>query len=388
MYDKKSIDRLIAFIEGRSECADKSTLADSVKKEFELTQDRRVYSCNSFAIRFSFSSSGLKRMSNTVLALSSLQKFDNVPFFVCIVSPKTNYLLLANSTFLKKISHSSQALRIDKIRGSFNGSDILMEYNGIENSPQNFEQLYAYHAGLSFQDNLERLVESTNGIIGRIPKFEVTETARSNIFSAISRAKKFINSKEYNDLKQDLSNRVSRVKEEIAKAAIIDNVNVRGRIIEFLITDNDSDLKSQEINALKNNKPLPRFTTRNKLGDYSKEYSAYHTETDIKTKDLFLNGNPKAYNIDKLLEFLASPKSVYMIYLLGVDDSGNIIAHLCSVFDQRLIEATRIQHHWAGRNTRGVTQFEGSELEKIIKDGKNNLDETTAQQFIEKLIEL
>ena len=61
------------------------------------------------------------------------------------------------------------------------------------------------------------------------------------------------------------------------------------------------------------------------MGDYSKSYPDYYTETDIKTKVLFLSGNPKAYNIDKLLEFLATEKSVYMIYLLGVDDNDNIV---------------------------------------------------------------
>ena len=384
MYDKELIERLISFIESFSGIADKSTLADAVKKEFLLTQDRKVYSCNSFAIRFSSSKS--KHMSNTVLSLSKLQKFDNIPFLVCIVAPTTNYLLLANSTFLKKISHSSRALRVDNIKGSFNGSDILMDYNNIENTPRNFERLYAYHAGLTFQDNLERLVESTNGIVSRLPKFEVTEVAQRNILSAISRAETFINSKEYDDLKQDLANRVSRVQGEIAIAAFIDNVNIRGRIIEFLIKEDGSVLKSQVINALTNKKPLPKFTTKDKLGDYSKEYPAYHTETDIKTKVLFLNGNPKAYNIDKLLEFLASPKSVYMIYLLGIDDAGNIITRLCSVFDKRLIKATHIQHHWAGRNTRGVTQFEGSALEHIIKEGDNNFDMDEAKQFINELI--
>ena len=66
-------------------------------------------------------------MSNTVLSLSALQKYDDKPFIVCIVTPDTNYMMLANSTFLKKISHSSQELRVDNIRGSFNGSDIMIE---------------------------------------------------------------------------------------------------------------------------------------------------------------------------------------------------------------------------------------------------------------------
>jgi len=36
----------------------------------------------------------------------------------------------SNTTFLKKISHSSHELRTDNIKGSFNGSDIMVVYEG------------------------------------------------------------------------------------------------------------------------------------------------------------------------------------------------------------------------------------------------------------------
>ena len=55
-----------------------------------------------------------------------------------------------------------------------------------------------------------------------------------------------------------------------------------------------------------------------------------------------------------------------MIYLLGIDENGQIVARLCSSFDERLIDAINIQHHWAGRNTRGVTQFVGHTLKEIL----------------------
>lgn len=385
MYNKTVVDRLVAYIQKLNGIGDKNKLADAVQKEFSLTQDRKVYYCDDFAIRFSKSES--KRMSNTVLSLSALQKYDDVPFFVCIVASTVNYLLLANSTFLKKISHSSKELRIDNIKGSFNGGDIMLIYNDMDNDPRFFDRLYAYHAGLSFNDNLERLVQSTNDIVGRVPKFEVNSVNKTVILSSVDRALEFVKSPEYNDLKDDLDTRVSRVQGEIAIAAFIDNVNLRGRVIEYLITDNGSSLKDQIIDALKTKKPLPEFKTEDKLGDYSKSYPDYDTETDIKTKVLFLDGNPKAYNIDKLLEFLATSKSVYMIYLLGVDDKGKIVARLCSSFDSRLVEGTNIQHHWAGRNTRGVTQFVGNALKEILadKDG-TQIDVEKAKAFLEELI--
>ena len=385
MYNKTVVDRLVAYIEKLIGIGDKNKLADAVQKEFSLVQDRKVYYCADFAIRFSKSES--KRMSNTVLSLSALQKYDDKPFFVCIVASTVNYLLLANSTFLKKISHSSKKLRIDNIKGSFNGGDIMLVYNDMENNPAYFDSLYAYHSGLSFADNLERLVASTNDIVGRVPKFEVNDSNKGTIMSSISRAQSFISSADYEDLKSDLDSRVKRVQGEIAIAAFIDNVNLRGRVIEYLITDNGSSLKDQIIDSLQNKKPLPEFKTEDKLGDFSRTYPDYDTETDIKSKVLFLDGNPKAYNIDKLLEFLATKKSVYMIYLLGVDDKGNIVARLCSAFDHRLIDGTNIQHHWAGRNTRGVTQFVGNALKEILADNSGTtIDNKKAEEFLEELI--
>lgn len=386
MYNKTVLAYLVKLIENNDGIADKKKLAEIVKKEFNLVKDRSVYYCDDFAIRFSQSEN--KRMSNTVLSLSALQKYDDKPFIVCVVSSKVNYLMLANTTFLKKISHSSQELRVDNIKGSFNGGDIMMEFESLENEPASFEHLFAYHSGLTFQDNLERLVESTNGIVGRVQKFEVTDRNKQTILGAVDRAISFSDSDRYNELKKDLDDRVAKVQGEIAIAAFIDNVNVRGRIIEYLITDNGSTLKNQIIDALKNKKPLPQFKTEDKLGDYSRTFPEYVTETDIKTKVLFLDGNPKAYNVDKLLEFLATDKSVYMIYLLGIDDDGTIIARLCSAFDNRLVDATNIIHHWAGRNSRGVAQFIGHALTQILNDKNGTvIDKEKANRFIKLMIE-
>lgn len=384
-YNKTAMNRLITFISNNDGIADKGDLAAIIKKEFGLVQDRKVFVCDDFAIRFSLSNK--KRMGNTVLSLSALQKYDDKPFIVCVVSSSVNYLMLANTTFLKKISHSSQELRVDNIKGSFNGGDIMDVINGVENSPENFETLYAIHTGFSFQDNLERLVESTNGIVGRSQKFNVTDAARVEIIKSVARAEKFISVPEYNDLKADLDHRVSKVQCEIAIAAFIDNINVRGRIIEYLITDNGSTLKDQIISALNSQTPLPQFKTEDKLGDYAKSYPDYKTETDIKTKVMFLDGNPKAYNIDKLLEFMATEKSIYMIYLLGISENGEIVARLCSVYDHRLLDATNIIHHWAGRNSRGVAQFLGTALIKILAASNgSSVNKAQAEEFLKDLI--
>ena len=103
---------------------------------------------------------------------------------------------------------------------------------------------------------------------------------------------------------------------------------------------------------------------------------------------IFLDGNPKAYNIDKLLEFLSNQKSVYMIYLLGIDEHKNITARLVSELDNRLIDATNIQQHWAGRNSRGVAQFNGKALVSILSQANGSkINRNEAQVFLQQLID-
>ena len=208
MYNRDAINRLVAYIQNLNGIGDKKELSSMVKDQFHLTQDRTVFYSSDFAIRFSKSKS--KRMSNTVLSLSTLQKYDSKPFIVCIVTSDTNHMMLANSTFLKKISHSSQNLRVDNIRGSFNGSDIMSDYDSIENKPDNFQELFAYHVGLSFQDNLERLVESTNNIVGRNPKISISSADEKNILSSVERAEQFLSSPEYIDLNRKLDDRIAK----------------------------------------------------------------------------------------------------------------------------------------------------------------------------------
>lgn len=117
----KQIYSLVDFIQGLSGKVGKAELIIYVQEKFNLTQDRSVFYNDKFAVRFSSSQSG--GFSNTIISLSSLQKYDDLPFLVCLVTPGKNFLYLANSTFLSKVSHSSQELREDNIRGSINGSD-------------------------------------------------------------------------------------------------------------------------------------------------------------------------------------------------------------------------------------------------------------------------
>lgn len=384
MYNGELIEHLVEYIYDRHGIVDKASLSIQVQQHFNLTKDRSVFYGEWFAIRFCKAAS--VSFSNTVLSLSALRRYDDVPFFVCLVTPQRNYLMLSNTTFLRKISHSSQELRCDNIKGSFNGSDIMRTFEGVVNAPENFEFLFTSHENYTFEENLERLVEATNNIspIGR--KFLPTMSQIGCIRDSVDRAVSFLASHEYQILNCDLDRRVRAVESEIAIAAFIDNVNLRGRIIEYLITAED-DLKNTLIHCLKTNRPLPEIFTADELGDYGREFEHYITETDIKTKILFLSSNPKGYNIDKLLAFLSEEKSVYLIYVVAIDENRHIRTRLCSMYNRQLLSGTRIIKHWAGRNSRGVTQYDGRSLEEIVLNFDKGVDAVAAQDFLTRCLQ-
>lgn len=383
-------ERLIALIElirKQDGINDKARLARVVAETFGLTKDRSVYYCADYAIRFNSSAS--RNFGNTVLSLSNLRKYDDRPFIVCLVTPAQNFCLIANTTFLKKISHSSQELRTNNIRGSFNGSDIMREFEEIENCAENIARLFDIHAEIGFQDNLPRLVEATNDISPSGVKFGVGNVDRINILSSPSRAIRFATSQDASTLKSELDAKVAKYKNEILLAALIENVNVRGRIIEYLIAGDDDGLRQRLIAALKSGaNGLPAFKTDNTLGDYQREFEAFDTETDVKTKIMILNSNPKAYNLDKMLEFLAGDRSVFMFYFVGVDPGRIVATALVSMFQRDLLDATILLRHWAGRNSRGVSQFEGKAINKLIEQPSAEIDETKARDFLERVIAL
>ena len=378
---------LIELISDKDGINDKARLTRVVVDTFGLTKDRSVYYCADYAIRFSSSAS--RNFGNTVLSLSNLRKYDDRPFIVCLVTPVQNFCLIANTTFLKKISHSSQELRANNIRGSFNGSDIVREFEGIENCGENIARLFDIHAEIGFEDNLPRLVEATNNISPSGVKFSVSDAAHRIILASPSRAIRFVASQDAATLKSELDVKVAKYRNEILLAALIENVNVRGRIIEYLIAGDDEGLRQRLIAALKSGaNGLPVFKTDNTLGDYQRKFEAFDTETDVKTKIMILNSNPKAYNLDKMLEFLAGDRSVFMFYFVGVDPGEIVNTVLVSVFQSDLLEATILLRHWAGRNSRGVTQFEGRAINHLIEQPSTEIDETKAREFLEGVIAL
>lgn len=382
------ITRLKAFIENH-QGKDKSRLTSLLQLSFGLIRDRSVFYHPTAPIAFRLSSAKSATFSNTVLSLSNLQKHDHRLFIVCLVTPNQNHLFIANSTFLSKISHSSHALSLNNIRGSFNGSDIVRNFEGIENNAANLERLFYIHQAVGFDENLPRLVEANSKILPTGAKFEPSELQLKNILEAPSRAFGFCASKDFETLKAELDSKVSKYKNEILLAALIENVNIRGRVIEYLIAGDDEGLRSDLVAALTGRaRNIPDFTTKNALGDYEKIFSSYITQTDIKTKIMLLDSNPKAYNLDKILSFLSEEKTVFLFYFIGLEPGKLIAPALVSAFQTKLLKATILLKHWAGRNSRGVSQLEGREIKKLIQNVDNEINLKQAEDFLRKVLAL
>ena len=382
-YVKSFVEDIITI----APTGDKNLIIKYVQSKYKLIKDRSVYYCSYFAVRFCYTKNS--SFSNTVLSLSHLQKFDKIPFFVILVrNGESNLIFLSNSTFLSKISHSSQDLSLTNIKGSFNGSDIIKEYDGLKNSPEYFDELFALHCGLDWEDNLSRLVEMTAKIKPISQKFYPNAMQIKNLFQSIDRAASFISSKDLFVLNNDLNVRCNSCKDAIMIAAHIENVNIRGRLIEYMITA-DEEERSRIMFALKDSEQnLPVYETKNDLGDYTTQFENSMVYTDIKTKILYLDSSPKAYNIDKFLEKMSESDSVFLFYFIGIGDDGTIKTLLCSVYHEELLNASIPQHHWSGRATRGVIQFNGKTIDTMLNRSafSNVIDIEKATKYIEFLL--
>ncbi|MCM1104529.1 MAG: hypothetical protein NC409_10545 [Clostridium sp.] len=56
------------------------------------------------------------------------------------------------------------------------------------------------------------------------------------------------------------------------------------------------------------------------------------------------------------------------------------------MYNRQLLDGTRIIKHWAGRNSRGVTQYDGSALERVLSDFDARIDREAAAAFLERCL--
>ncbi len=363
------IQETIALLQQYKKASPSANKAD-IQREFiarcNPKKERSVFVGDGFAIRFC--EANTSSFSNVVLSLSALQKVDFLPVVICIVRPDRLDFRLANATFLKRISHSSHTLRIDNIRGSFLGHDIMDQYEGVPNFPAHFEELFAIHSEFTWEENVERLVEATNAIIARVTRFEVTADVLARLLDAPSRTAAAVMTPEFQKAEMKLSSLIELHSNELLRAVDLDNVNIRGNTIEKIITG--------EVNAHRLDDLVFGLESDGQL------------IVDIKTKLLDRASAPKAYNIDKMLHLLAQHGNVFCFFFVGLDAAHHAVhTRLVSIFDPIIIRATRIQTHWAGRASRGVTQLTGDMARIFAEDYCPTVDIEGGQWLLRQFVE-
>ena len=304
-----------------------------------------------------------------MLGLSTLLKYDDKPFVVIVVRENTLQFLISNTTFLKKISHSSHALATKNIKGSFVGHDIYSEYAGVKNTEKNFRALFKIHKQNTLFENIERLVASTDIIKGKENIFTPNAQQRDLILLSPLRYSEIVKQSDYIDLATNLQNKILHLKQQILDASFDENTNTRGITIEQIITDKISEHKTEDIIVL--------------LRDGTKVL------IDIKTKLSHLNSNPKAFNIDKALKIFSEPDKIFCFLMILIDKhesdiKSNLIPVLSTIFLQKL----EIRHHWAGRNSRGVTQLSGDIYALFDSANSPTIDIKSATKYLQSLLDI
>lgn len=370
---------------------DKKELSNLLTGRFNVKQHRSLFIVDdSIAIRFSHSKTAKNTSSNTVLAIKKINELDDYPILSVLVTPGTNYVEIMNTTFIKKVSHSSKKIANNNLVGSINYSDITKEFRGIPNSLSNIACLYSIHEKEDHWQNLKRIVNATQKIKPAKHKYAPDENAKGNIYSAIDRLESFIEGSNLMQIEANLDVRVNAEKKYILSAAqsYDHNVNLRGRIIEKLVSGTTNDIKKIK-ESLETNKPLS-LTTKDALADYQLSLDKYNVAIDIKSSVLEKESQPKGVYIDDMLQFLGQANTIFLIYLVGIQlENKNIVTKLVPIFDQNILKGSHIENAWSGRDTRGHIQFNGNSMHAIETDTDyhiNIMPKDDFKEYIDMLI--
>lgn len=366
--DFSIVDQIIKMSKTFNKPFNKQSIIDSIAKKFNLSiKNRNVYYNENISIRFSYIANG--GYSNTFKAFKYILEYDDKPFLACIIRKNEIEFLLANSTFISKISHSSKVLELLKIRGSVNLSNIIKNFSGYVNEPANFAVLFRLHMEIPQKDNIERVIENTKLIKSKREKFNISEDHQKIILGNAQFIKDIDLDPNFITLKNKMIKKVLGLKTEILKTAKINNVNIRGNSIEQLITKGENS---------------------HELGDIFEIINDNHSIIiDVKSKLLNQSSAPKAYNIDKLLEAISKEKTYFGYLFIGIDDkNSDVKVRLISFIDKFLIDNTKIQHHWSGQNSRGTAQLNDNIKNVFDNNYQEEIDLEQSKTFLKTLIYL
>jgi len=369
----KSINRLeevLLFIDETQHISNKEELQSLFVKRFNAVREssRGIFDLpdKSVSVRFTQNNKTTNgNASNTVIAIARIFPRDDRPILSLMVTAGRNFVRLINSSFIDKIAHSSKNAESDKLRGSVNYSNIIKEFEGITNERHNIHVLFELHSEHDFWENYERIYSLTSQIQGKRVRFEPTDSQNALLLDSHKRSNAFLNSDYFQVLSSDLQQRVERNSKAIIIASTFVNAKLRGEIIEHLITSDD-ETKLSELRLCIENNEMINFTNPHGLADYERVFENFKTGTDIKTKVMYLNSQPKGFSIDDILLYLSEANTVFLFYWVGIEKDETLKLQLLPIFENNMLKRSHIQKHWSGINQRGHIQFDGKVMKSIL----------------------
>ena len=333
----------------------KSVVGELLEKEFKLEiLDRNLFAHKDFKIRVASINSDSQQLSNTIKSFDSIIKYDDLPIILMIVSPNQIYYRLANLTFIKKVSHSSKLLEVSNIKGSINGSDIMSEFNGLENSKENFDKLFSMHLLENKKENIERIVRETHDIKASVSTGKKISVSLKDFEKYIKTENKLLTSKEFSIIEDTDRKKILNLSKEIIEVfETVDNVNLQGNTIEQLITGSGNTHGIEDT-------------------IYESVYGKI--KIDYKTKNLNKKSSPKAVDINKLVETIAEG-SRFLFQLVEYNpENKEISTCLFSPFEEYVINNSLVQHHWSGRGSLGHIQFNNKVKGRNIYENRREIN--------------
>lgn len=138
----------------------KRLLADALVAKTDLQLDKALLVGSQCVLRISQMQEAGNE-ANAIAAFHKICDYDDKPVLVCLLTSRGMRLVLANTSFIAKVSERSYKLTNDNLVGGVLESDLMSAVDGVANLPANFEQLWAAHAASDRAANIARIVAAT-----------------------------------------------------------------------------------------------------------------------------------------------------------------------------------------------------------------------------------
>jgi hypothetical protein len=344
--------------------ATKEEFCDVVAQRFALTKAGALWVSKDLCIRANQSRS--EAFTNTVVSVRKLLQYDDRPIVACLLFPGGLRLLLANTTFVTKVSHSSHGFRVEHPIGSILGTDIATQHAGIANEPCGFARLWALHEAADHAANLARIATATSLLDRPKMSWSPTSEQRDHMLAAPLLAQRVVGLAAYVRAAADLDSRVAARRDAILAAAANPNRKVRGTEIEQIVT---------------------AAIATHALADLQLEIDTVTIAVDVKSKRLDRASAPKGYDVAKFLRLLSAGDRLLAIYFVGVDFARGLLStRLCSVFDRQVLAHSRVEMRWSRRGGLGTVQFHGDLSTIWAPSFREDIDVPSATAWIERLL--